>query len=226
MLHALCVPPADLDGLTRVDWSTVVATLAERGWVRLARAADEPLRTQLREAALRGPEPRPKSGGDGHVQLGGLSAHEALATTATIVQRFAQSLTDGINGALSSRTLPIPHFNHAEWATTTPDGVGFITPHRDPPSALGVVAITTLEGVARFCVWDDDATDLRPAQHRDDTAHQWDTGDGDLVILRCDGWPSADARSPVHEVRSPPAGGRRTLTLRHNRNGYGADYFT
>ena len=160
------------------------------------------------------------------MQFGGLSSHGAVATSTPVVQTFAQSLTDGINRAIRGETPPIPPFNHAEWATTTPDGIGFITPHRDPPSALGVVAITTLEGAARFCIWDDDATDLPPAQHRDDTAHQWDTGDGDLVILRCDAWPSAQARSPVHEAKSRPAGRRHTLTLRHNRNGYGADYFT
>ena len=91
--------------------------------------------------------------------------------------------------------------------------------------ALGVIAITTLEGAARFCIWDDDSTQLAPAQHRDDTAHQWDTDDGDLVILRCEAWPSAQAHSPVHEARSPHTGARRTLTLRHNGNGYGADYF-
>jgi hypothetical protein len=159
------------------------------------------------------------------VRFGGLSAHEAVAQSAPSVRAFARSLTDGINSATPSDTTPIPSFNHAEWATTTPDGIGFITPHRDPPTAVGVIAIATLEGVARFCVWDESASDLTPAQHRDDTAHQWDTADGDLVILRCHAWPSADARSPVHEARSPIAGPRRTLTLRHNVNGYGADYF-
>lgn len=200
--------------------------LAESGWMRLVNAVDESLRQRLSDAGLRAPSPLPKSGGDDHVRLGGLSSHEAVTTSAPVVQAFAQSLTDGINGAIRGETAPIPVFNHAEWATTTPDGIGFITPHRDPPRALGVVAITTLEGAARFCIWDDDATDLPPARHRDDTAHQWDTADGDLVILRCEAWPFAEARSPVHEARSPQAGRRRTLTLRHNGHGYGADYFT
>jgi hypothetical protein len=142
------------------------------------------------------------------------------------VQGLARSLAEGINSAITDGTSPVPPFNHAEWATTTPDGIGFITPHREPPTARGVIAITTLEGTARFCIWDADATEIPPALHRDDSAHQWDTGDGDLVILRCDGWPSPEARSPVHEARSPDAGQRRTLTLRHNVNGFGADYFT
>jgi hypothetical protein len=159
------------------------------------------------------------------VRFGGLSSHEAVTDSATVVQAYAGALIVGINNAIEPEVLPVPHFNHAEWATTTPDGVGFITPHRDPATAVGVVAITTLEGAARFCVWDDNATDLAPAQHRDDTAHQWDTGDGDLVILRCKGWPSAAARGPVHEARAPESGRRQTLTLRHNGNGYGADYF-
>jgi hypothetical protein len=210
--------------VTGTDWSEVVTALAVHGWVRLANAVDGPLRTQLREAALRAPTPAPRTGGNG-VHLGGLSSHEAVATSARVVQSFARSLTDGINSALTAETPRIPPFNHAEWATTTPDGIGFITPHRDPPTALGVIAITTLEGAARFSVWDDDSTQLVPAQHRDDTAHQWDTDDGDLVVLRCEAWPSARARSPVHEARSPTAGVRRTLTLRHNANGYGEDYF-
>jgi hypothetical protein len=159
------------------------------------------------------------------VRFDGLSSHEAVTASAPVVQSFAGSLIDGINSAIQSDVLPIPYFNHAEWGTTTPAGVSFITPHRDPATAVGVIAIVTLEGAARFCVWDDTATDLAPAHHRDDTAHQWDTVDGDVVIVRCEGWPSAAARSPVHEARSPESGRRRTLTLRHNGNGYGADYF-
>jgi hypothetical protein len=203
----------------------VVAALAGRGWIRLAGVVDPTLRARLSEAAVRAGPPQPKTGGDGHVRFGGLSAHEPVTDSAPSVQAFALSLIDGINSARPSGVVPIPYFNHAEWATTTPDGVGFITPHRDPPTAVGVIVITTLEGVARFCVWDADATDLAPARHGEDTGHQWDTADGDVVILRCDAWPSAESRSPVHEARSPDAGQRRTLTLRHNVNGYGADYF-
>lgn len=224
--HHACVAQRGRSDLTGVDWSEVVSALAGRGWIRLVSAVDGRLRTELGEAVLGAPSPLPKTGSDDQgVRFGGLSSHESVAASAPVVQAFALSLADGINSAIGAETPPIPHFNHAEWATTTPDGIGFITPHRDPPTALGVVAITTLEGAARFCVWDDDATDLAPARHREEMAHQWDTGDGDVVILRCEAWPSAEARSPVHEARSPYAGRRRTLTLRHNGNGYGSDYF-
>ena len=165
-----------------------------------------PLRTELCEAAHGAPSPAPKMGGDGYVQFDGLSSHQEVTASAPVVQAFATTLIDSINGAIPTEVRPIPYFNHAEWGTTTPEGVSFITPHRDPATAIGVIAIATLEGAARFCVWDDTATDLAPALHRDDTAHQWDTSDGDMVILRCEGWPSSAARSPVHEARSPEFG--------------------
>jgi len=49
---------------------------------------------------------------------------------------------------------------------------------------------------------------------------------GDLVLMQSGGWPRPDDRCPIHAVDSPPSGSRLTLTLRHNKGGYGADYFT
>jgi len=45
------------------------------------------------------------------------------------------------------------------------------------------------------------------------------------VLLRGGGWPTPTSRCPIHEAQSPAAGERVTLTLRHNKGGYGADYF-
>lgn len=60
---------------------------------------------------------------------------------------------------------------------------------------------------------------------RGDVVTEWETDDGDLVILRGRGWPTEKPLCPVHEVESPRVGERMTLTLRHNVGGPGADYF-
>ena len=89
----------------------------------------------------------------------------------------------------------------------------FIGRHCDPPSADGVIAVLTIRGRAAFRVWDEAG------------AHEWDTDDGDLVLMRGGDWPTAGARCPLHEAASPLVGDRVTLTLRHNKAGFGADYF-
>lgn len=94
-------------------------------------------------------------------------------------------------------------------------GHHFITAHRDPPGVGGVIAIITLEGVARFRVWSEE-----------DQAGEWDTAPGDLVLLRGTGWPSESALCPRHEVEPPRTCSRSILTYRFNRGGPGADYFS
>jgi hypothetical protein len=108
---------------------------------------------------------------------------------------------------------PLPMFNHAQWSRADA-GHKYITRHRDPPTAGGVIAVVTIRGRALFRVWEGAG------------AHEWETGDGDVVLLRGSGWPTADAICPVHEAESPLAGDRVTLTLRHNTGGFGADYFS
>ena len=212
-------------GIELADWPAVAEALVGRGWIRLQGAVGASICDQLADAAARAWSPVPNTEGGGHVRQGGLASHEEIDLAAPVVRSFAQSIRDAINRALPRSVTHLPAFNHAEWATTTADGIGFITPHRDPPGAAGVIAITTLRGSARFRVWDDDNTDLPPRQHLRAASHHWDTCDGDLVILRGGGWPAGEARCPVHEVESPATGDRMTLTLRHNRRGYGGDYF-
>ncbi len=53
---------------------------------------------------------------------------------------------------------------------------------------------------------------------------EWETCDGDLVILRGHGWPHEGSLCPLHEVESPRVGDRMTMTFRHNRRGPGGDY--
>jgi len=207
------------------DWSRVVASLAAEGWVRLRRGADAVSRTALEDVAPNRWSPRQADGSDGDVQFGGLSAHEAVADASPLLQSTARALRELLNSNRANGIPPVPAFNHAEWSTTTPDGVGFITPHRDPRGATGIIAILTLRGSARFRVWGEDGSGLPPKQHEQLTSHEWFTDDGDVVLLRGEGWPTNDARCPVHTVESPSSGSRSTLTLRHNRRGFGSDYF-
>ena len=76
-----------------------------------------------------------------------------------------------------------------------------------------VIAIVTLRGHAVFRVW------------QGSEATEWETTDGDLVLLRGHGWPEGDSLCPVHEVESPRRGERMTMTLRHNTRAPGGGYF-
>jgi hypothetical protein len=211
--------------LKEVDWAAVIEALAGPGWVRLEAVVNGPTCAGLLEAAGQAWRPLVEDeAGSGVVRQGGLSYHAELAKAAPIVGAFAEMIEAGVNSARSP--LPeLPGFNHAQWGRSV-DGVGFITAHRDPPGAGGIIAVTTLTGRARFRVWDDDsASEMPSSQHARDGAHEWDTADGDLVLLRGSGWPSQASRCPLHEVESPLEGHRVILTLRHNKGGYGADYF-
>ncbi len=71
----------------------------------------------------------------------------------------------------------------------------------------------TLWGQARFRVW----SETQPTE--------WVTGNGDLVILRGNGWPTEDSTCPIHEAESPVVGDRMIMTLRFNTRGPDASYF-
>jgi hypothetical protein len=213
-------------GLGGIDWQAVVASLEGPGWVRLQSVVPARVCAQLVEAAPSSWSVVDPDEGGGVVRQGGLSGHAEVTGAAPIVRSFAQSIVLAINRTRSAELLELPAFNHANWGRSI-DGVGFITAHRDPPAAGGMIAITTLAGRARFRVWDDDGvSELPSVEHDPVAAHEWDTDDGDLVLLRGGGWPRLASRCPVHEVESPPTGDRIILTLRHNKGGYGASYFT
>ena len=214
-------------GLEAVDWAAAIESLGGPGWVRLPSVVSARTCERLSEAAPSSWSPLIEDEeGSGFVRQGGLSCHAELARAASVVRWFAQSVESAINRTRSANMLGLPAFNHAQWGTSL-DGIGFITRHRDPPKAGGIIAITTLAGRARFRVWDDDGvSDLPSARHTRATAHEWHTEGGDLVLLRGGGWPSQASRCPVHEVESPPVGDRIILTLRHNKDGFGANYFS
>jgi hypothetical protein len=196
-------------GLDAVKWTDVATSLIERGWVRLEGVAQGHTCAQLIEAAPGTWAPLPDVVMD--VRQGGLSTGVFFDRAAASVQEFGRAVCDSLTKA-GSDVPAVPCFNEVRWGRSQ-DGIGYITAHRDPPGAGGVIATVTLWGEAVFRVW------------HGPQATEWETADGDLVILRGNGWPSEGSLCPVHEVESPHVGDRMTMTLRHNRRGPGGDYF-
>ncbi len=136
---------------------------------------------------------------------------------------LAQEITDALDGPIGGRAPSLPAFNHAEWGDTD-DGSKFITAHFDPDTAGGIVAVLTVRGAAPFRIWPL-GVPLAEARTRSELATEWVTAAGGLVLMQSGGWPRWGDRCPIHAVDSPPSGSRFTLTLRHNKGGYGTDYF-
>ena len=196
-------------GLDAVDWTGAATSLIDNGWIRLAGAVRGRTCARLIEAAPGEWAPLPEVEMDVH--QGGFSCGVFFDRAASEVQEFGRTVCDSLTKARPD--LPaVPCFNEVQWGRSH-DGVGYITAHRDPPGAGGVIAIVTLRGRAVFRVWQGS----RPTE--------WETADGDLVILRGNGWPSESSLCPVHEAESPRVGDRMTMTLRHNTRGPGGDYF-
>lgn len=196
-------------GRSGVVWPDAARALSGNGWVRFERLVDDGIRAALAEAAPSTWSPLPET--EGRVRQGGLSCGLLLDHAPTPVQEFAGEICVGLTAARRDWP-PVPGFNEVQWGRSH-NGTGFITAHRDPPGAGGVIAIVTLSGRALFRVW-----------HGSETT-EWETDDGDLVLLRGRGWPREDSLCPIHEVESPRRGERMTMTLRYNRGGPGADYF-
>ena len=194
--HYACVSVDGKAG-SGIDWSMASRrSLPVAGFDSLA--VDPSLRSQLTKAAHHAPPPLPKTGGDDHVRFGGLSARGRSPTQRPPCKR-SRSLTDGINGAVTS--TPGSVFNHAVWALRRPT-VSASSRLTDPPTAAGVIAITTL-GSRRVSGF---GTATEPTWHLrniETARHISETADGDLVMLRCEAWPSAEALSPVHEAGHP-----------------------
>lgn len=192
-----------------INWADAARSLIEKGWVRLESVVPSHTRSLLMEAVPTTWAPLPEV--EKSVRQGGLSAGVFFDRAAPTVQEFGRTLCDSLTKARSD--LPaIPFFNEVQWGQSH-DGIGYITAHHDPPGAGGVIAIVTLLGAALFRVWQGSQTT------------EWETGDGDLVMLRGHGWPHESSLCPLHEVESPRVGDRMTMTLRHNRRGPGGDYF-
>lgn len=118
----------------------------------------------------------------------------------------------------------IPRFNEVSW-TRYPAATGRITTHRDPAPFDGIIAIATLSGRATFSVWGG-AVHGTPDEvlARGTPPTEWDASAGDLILLRGNGWPTPDARCPMHGVSAPADGERTIMTFRHNTRGAGGGY--
>lgn len=192
-----------------VDWADAATVLSASGWLRLRGAVDARTRAALTEAAPPTWTPLPEI--EQGVRQGGQSCGVFFNNASVAVREFGAEICGSLS--VARRDLPpVPCFNEVQWGRSH-DGVGFITAHRDPLGAGGVIAIVTLSGRALFRVW------------HGSNATEWETDDGDLVLLVGRGWPTDDSLCPVHEVESPSGGDRMTMTLRHNLGGPGADYF-
>jgi hypothetical protein len=209
----------DLSGIV---WSEVADQLVSRGWARLTEAAPSHTLESLEQAAL-GPWsslPEIEHG----VRQAGLTCHRAVEEADDVVGALADAIRLGLDSAHIPGAAALPAFNHAEWCRAE-RGQKFITAHRDPHTAGGVIAVLTIRGTAVFRVWDLDGS-LADAEALPELATAWESHDGDLVLMTGGGWPVPSSRCPIHEAESPLHGDRVTLTLRHNKGGYGADYFS
>ena len=196
-------------GRDLVDWAEVASAVSERGWLRLEGVVDGRTRAVLAEASPSPWTPLPEV--EGRVRQGGLSCGVFFDDAPAPVREFGHHICNSLSDARHDWPR-VPDFNEVQWGRSL-GGIGFITAHRDPPGVGGVIVIATLSGRALFRIW------------QGSRATEWETEDGDLVLLRGRGWPTDDALCPVHEVHSPRVGDRMTMTLRHNVGGPGADYF-
>jgi hypothetical protein len=198
--------------------------LDARGWARVKGAVEPSVSAALEDAAPGPWTSLPETEGSAGVRQAGRVCHSDVDGAADVVRSFAELIREGIDCAGVPEVPSLPAFNHAEWCRAE-QGQKYITPHRDPATAGGVIAVLTIRGRALFRVWDIEAK-LADAQCQPELAETWETCDGDLVLLRGGGWPSSTSRCPIHEAQSPANGDRVTLTLRHNKGGYGSDYFS
>lgn len=212
-----------LDQVSADQWATATRALFDPGWVRLESVLSDEFCDELERAAPATWFPLPETEGGAGVRQAGLACAASVQEAADPVRALADAIQRALDEAMPDDVDELPEFNHVSWCTADQDR-HFITPHRDPDTAGGVVAIATLRGHAVFRVWDLDCS-LDHAERHPELATRWTTGDGDLVLLRVGGWPDPTTRCPIHGADSPIIGERVTLTLRHNKGGYGADYF-
>jgi hypothetical protein len=198
-------------GLDVVDWASVARSLVEDGWVRLERVVSGRTCGLLVDAAPMTWEPEPEVVVG--VRQSGASTGLYFDRAATTVREVGLAISDALTVGRPPGTPVVPCFNEVRWSRSQAGAGHAITAHRDPSLCGGVIAIVTLFGKARFRVWS--GAD----------AVEWETADGDLVILQGNGWPTETSRCPVHEAELPPVGDRMIVTYRYNKGGPGADYF-
>lgn len=197
------------------SWPMVVGSLIELGWCRLAGAIAVEGALALVGAAPDPWHPLPEEEGGAGVRQAGYSSFVPLDGASDVVQQLGMDITRSFSDALPAGTSRVPDFNEVQWARYPAD-VGHITAHRDPMGCAGVIAVATLTGQADFYL----------GGRGEPIYAKWETAPGDLVILRGNGWPTEDARCPMHGVERPRGHERIAMTFRHNRAGAGADYFS
>ena len=165
----------------KIPWDDAVLELASRGWARAPEAVDEVLATRLAEDDGRQWH---VAGEEGAVRQHVIGSYRPLLEAQPIVRAAGEALVTGLSTAAVGKGLPVvPAFNEATWGRY-PSGAGHITAHRDPPAYGGVLAVFTLYGHALFRAWDDSGE-----------AMVWDTGPGQIVIMRGAGWPEHGSQS-------------------------------
>ncbi len=201
--------PATVETLV-VRWDEAVAGLADRGWTMVPGV----LNYDLRSAVTHDDRRRWRLlGEEGIVRQHAYGAYLPVAEALPAVRSLAVALVAGLSAAAVRIGLSeLPKFNEVTWGRY-PAGVGGISAHRDPGAYGGVIAVFTLWGRATFRVLDGEQV-----------AAQWDTGPGQLALLRGRGWPRVDSVCPVHEAVPPTVGDRGIMTFRHNLGGAGAGY--
>ena len=195
-----------------VAWADAVAALAPtHGWAR----APKPWTSDALARRLADDDGRQwRTAGDEGVDT---PARHRLLPAVRRVAATVRAVGDEVVGRLSAEAgrqglAPVPP------SSTKPPGAGTplapaISPPTVDPAAYGGVAVFTLFGQALFRVWDADGE-----------AAEWETGSGQLVLMRAAGWPQPDSRCPLHEVEPPRDEERMIMTLRHNTGGAGAGY--
>lgn len=185
-MHKVAIVEGLVD-LSDIAWNQALHQIASRGWTRLVRAVPPDALMALEQAAPGPWSSLPETEGSAGVRQAGLTSHSAVDEAADIVRALADGISAGIDGGDSRGVPPLPAFNHAEWCRAE-RGQKFITPHRDPYTAGGVIAVLTIRGRAVFRIWDFDGS-LADAQNRLELATAWESEDGDLVLMRGGGWP-------------------------------------
>lgn len=193
-----------------VCWEQAAHGLATRGWARAPEAVDASMAARLGEDDGRTWR---IAGDEGVVRQHVIGSYSPFSEALPVVRAVGDRLVTGLCVAAEAQGIPpVPSFNEVTWGRY-PAGTGRITAHRDPRAFGGVVAVFTLYGHARFRAWNT-AGDVS----------EWETGPGQLVILRAAGWPAFDSQCPVHEVEPPEHAERMIMTVRHNTAGAGGGY--
>ncbi|HLH99400.1 MAG TPA: hypothetical protein VKV06_01350 [Acidimicrobiales bacterium] len=196
--------------IVAVPWDDVVSALPGPGWAHVPAAIDTDLAERLADDDRRQWR---LLGDEGGVHQHAFGSYTPFRETLPAVRLVGERLIAGLSETARRRGLPAPSdFNEATWGRY-PAKSGRITVHSDPREYGGIIAVFTLRGHAIFRVFDGNN---KPTE--------WETGPGQLALLRGAGWPCANSRCPAHEVDPPTTEERMIMTFRHNCGGAGAGY--